>query len=355
MRVRKLGDKIKGKRILYIGPLVKGTITTQRIDSLRGLGVEVISFDTSPYIKSLKNPISRRLAFKYSFGPVVSKLNKDIISFAKNKQFDMVWINKGIIIHPNTVKALKELSVLDIAIHYTADPAIVTHLTRYFSASIPIYSHCITTKSYEVELYGSKGVQDLIFVQQGYDTSYLDMITDIKDEKYDVVFIGRGEEHYVNCIRAVSEITNNIAIWGPWEKTIKKNPDLAQYWKNKSVFGEEYVKKLREGRICLGLLCKLHPDKSTTRSFEIPASKSFLLAERTDEHLNLYKEGVEAEFFGSVEELKEKLQYYLDNDNDNERRAIAEAGHQRCKTSQYSNTDRLRYILSQVLENIDEN
>ncbi|MEH7378691.1 CgeB family protein [Neobacillus drentensis] len=350
-----MGDKIEGKRILYIGPLNKGTITTQRIDSLRDLGAEVISFDTSPYIKSLKNPISRRLAFKYSFGPMVPKLNKEIITFAQSKQFDIVWVNKGIIIHPNTVKLLKEKSELGIAIHYTADPAIVTHLTRYFSASIPIYSHCVTTKSYEVELYKNRGVQELIFVQQGYDTSFIEMFPDKTntDEIYDVVFIGRGEEHYVNCIRAVSEVTENIAIWGPWDKTIKKNPDLSKYWKKQSVFGTEYVNKLREGKICLGLLCKLHPDKSTTRSFEIPAAGSFLLGERSDEHLSLYNEGVEAEFFESVEELKEKIRYYLNNEI--KRKAIAVAGRNRCIESKYSNKDRLEYILYQVLESNNGN
>jgi spore maturation protein CgeB len=61
----------------------------------------------------------------------------------------------------------------------------------------------------------------------------------------------------------------------------------------------------------------------------------------------LFAEGREAEFFASNEELLTKTRYYLDHEP--ERSAIGRAGHQRCLKSGYSQTERMRSMLEQVL------
>ena len=71
-----------------------------------------------------------------------------------------------------------------------------------------------------------------------------------------------------------------------------------------------------------------------------------MLAERTEEHLNLFGEGREAEFFDSDKELIDKVQYYLTHRN--ERIRIAAAGRERCIKSGYSNHDRLKAMLNLV-------
>ena len=91
----------------------------------------------------------------------------------------------------------------------------------------------------------------------------------------------------------------------------------------------------------------MNRDLQTTRSIEIPACGGFLLAERTDEHLRLLKEGVEAEYFASDAEMLEKVRYYLTHEN--ERARIAAAGLRRCLTGGYSNADRLTSILHHAL------
>jgi spore maturation protein CgeB len=74
--------------------------------------------------------------------------------------------------------------------------------------------------------------------------------------------------------------------------------------------------------------------------FEIPAAGGFLLSERTPVMRTLYEEGEEAEFFSSTAELVEKCRYYLENED--LRRQIAQAGHQRCITSGYDVVSRMR-------------
>ena len=111
--------------------------------------------------------------------------------------------------------------------------------------------------------------------------------------------------------------------------------------------GLEYSKVICATKINLGFLFKGNRDKQTTRSVEIPACGGFLLAERTSEHQALFKEGLEAEFFSSDEELKEKVLFYLSNES--KRLSIAEAGHQRCLRDQYDNYHVFKKIIDQLL------
>ena len=97
----------------------------------------------------------------------------------------------------------------------------------------------------------------------------------------------------------------------------------------------------------LGFLRKLNRDQTTTRSVEIPACAGFMLAERTAEHLQLFEEGREAEFFASPAELLQKCRRYLADETG--RRSIARRGFERCIASGYSNAARLREAFRLIL------
>ena len=68
-----------------------------------------------------------------------------------------------------------------------------------------------------------------------------------------------------------------------------------------------------------------------------------MLAERTDEHLKLFREDREAAFFSNSRELLDKARYYLAHDK--ERQAIATAGRDRCISSGYSIQNQLKRLL----------
>ena len=111
-------------------------------------------------------------------------------------------------------------------------------------------------------------------------------------------------------------------------------------------WGLDYLKALSNAKIALGLLGKHIPETTTTRSFEIPAIGTFMLAERTDDHLALFEEGEEAEFFDNDDELKDKIRFYLANDS--ARNKIAAAGRERCIRSGYSSYNQLQKVLNKV-------
>jgi len=89
------------------------------------------------------------------------------------------------------------------------------------------------------------------------------------------------------------------------------------------------------------------PDQHTTRTFEIPACGSLLLADRTEEHQEFFAEGQEAEFFSSSEELLEKIKFYQSNES--ARKRVAAWGHSRCASGGYAYVHRLKTVLDRVV------
>ena len=89
-------------------------------------------------------------------------------------------------------------------------------------------------------------------------------------------------------------------------------------------------------------------NQTAGRSLEIPASGTFLLAMRTKQHLDLFEEGKEAEFFQGHEELCAKARYYLEHED--RRREVARRGHLRCVRSDYSYSRYMRDDWAKLLE-----
>jgi len=141
-----------------------------------------------------------------------------------------------------------------------------------------------------------------------------------------------------------------INIYSPnWDIKKYNHKNLLIY--NKVLVSEEYAGAISCSKIALCFLNKRHRDLHTSKTFEIPACGGFMLGERTPEHLVLFKEGEEAEFFESKEELLAKVTYYLQNEE--KRKLIAQAGRNRCLTSGYSYDDRAREIIEVVLGGLD--
>lgn len=339
----------KNLKILYAGGLFKGSTGLERLNALKTLGHDVITFDFDPYVRRI-NRIKRSLEIRLNWGPDVWALNRDLQRFAIGVDYDLAWISKGVWIYPQTVQSLTKNATC-LVIHYTPDAQILFNRTRHFIKSIPYYDFLVTSKPWEVNLYKKCGAKKVVSIPQGIN---LDLLRPYKVTgaeynrlKSDVCFIGHYERHYKFLIRKAYKTGADVAVWGPsWQRKSLFSSWLKKVVRGSGVWHQDYAKAICCTKIGLGLLQKFIPETATTRTFEIPACGTFMLAERTDEHLSLFEEGKEAEFFDSDDELADKVRYYLSHPE--ERKRIAAAGRQRCVRSGYGNLDRMQEILKYV-------
>ena len=71
-----------------------------------------------------------------------------------------------------------------------------------------------------------------------------------------------------------------------------------------------------------------------------------MIAERTNEHLDLFEEDKEAVYFSNDEELLKKIKYYLENEQ--ERLNILNNGYNKCINEDYSYDNMVKKILKKV-------
>lgn len=331
-------------KILYIGDVREGGTCLDRMRSLTRLGHIVVPFNVPAY--QSKNKVLSSLQCRLHPKILLQKLNDDIRSLVeKDEPFDCAWVDKGVWIFTETVEFLKTRCAQ--VVHYTPDPALLFFRSRHFIDSIPLYDHVITTKDFELTLYAQANAKNVIHVPQSYcPVRYKDPQPSARFSA-DVGFVGRCEKYYRSQINGLRGI-DNVAIFGDqWTRVANRVQVENSFMVKGSVWKEDYVTALASFKISLGLLSKNYPEHHTTRTFEIPAAGTFLLAERTSEHQSFFVEGVEAEFFSDPEEMLSKVKFYLANASARER--IASRGRLRCISSGYDTDSVMKKILSDVI------
>lgn len=302
-------------RCLYIGELWQGGTCLARAEALRKLGWEVHPFDTTDYYRRYGRVV-RGLQHRLLAGPSILSLNRDLLSaFCRGHKPDVIWFDKNRWLYESTMRKIRNESKA-LLVHYTPDPAFHVHTSRHFRRSLTIYDLCITTKRYELERYRKLGAKHVLFTWQGVDDRFINFerCRDVASkERTGIVFIGHREQYYESVLGHLARhYPDKLAIWGPgWDKLSKRKTPLSACVKGGPILGDTYPDVLSRSLIGIGLLSKLYPDQFTTRSFEIPAAGTMLIAEKTPDHQEIFEEGKDAEFFSTLDELCAKIRNYL--------------------------------------------
>ncbi|MGA2160296.1 MAG: glycosyltransferase [Dehalococcoidia bacterium] len=276
------------------------------------------------------------------------RLNAGLLLEAEWFRPNIVMIEKGLMVHPDTLRKLKTLKTF--LIHYSHDDQFnPANQSRHYLAGIPLYGLHVTTKSYNVEELLQAGATKVVFQDNGFDPSifYPRDVSPIDRQRLgsQVGFIGGWEKERAESILYLAGHGVSVTVWGPgWKGRRELNhPNLKV--EGKGLWGEDYPLAICSTDVNLCFLRKINRDLQTTRSIEIPACGGFMLAERTDEHRRLFEEDKEAAFFSCNNELLEKVLYYVKHAD--ERLKIAEAGKARCHSGGYSFEERFRWLIHQ--------
>ncbi len=272
------------------------------------------------------------------------ELSKELIKANKLKKYDLIVAIKGLQISKKSLLELKKINNKIKIVCWTCDDLALSHnQTKDFIESAPYYDLIYTSKSNNIKFNELKklGFPKVNFFYQRYSNTFHKKPIDPKQNfKYpEVFFAGYAEEKRFQYMNFLASNGIKVDVYGNgWDKPRykwRKHKNLKIHFK--PVIGDDYAKFIFGSGINLCFLRVLNRDIHTSRSVEIPACAGFMLAERTEEHLELFEEGFEAEFFTSKEELLQKTIFYLKNKS--ARRKIADQAFKRCRLNNYSYDD----------------
>lgn len=280
------------KCALYIGMCQEGSTALMRYSNLKQQLIRTYETRLINIQFEIDNTpkVYRSLGWRYKFGPLINKINKSILSQIEGStNFDFIWIDKGVFIQPNILKILKDKTPK--LIHYTPDPAFYYHQSRLFYGGLEYYTHVITTKSFELDLYLNKTKAKVIYCTQGYDEELHYPRIDFDKKEFDLCFIGHYEYNRARIIKSLLNQGYKISLAGPkWSFFSWKYRNRNLIYLGSYLRGDAYSHAISNSLASIGFLSKWIPEKHTTRTFEIPACGTVLITERTSEIERCYSD-----------------------------------------------------------------
>ncbi len=291
-----------------------------------------------------------RVGFRLHRPPDLLGTNRGILAALKERQWDVLWVDKSMTVLPETLATFRRESPKTRLVSYSPDDCRILRSEGIrYGRSIPEYDLHVTTKTYNIEELRGWGARDVFFTDNAYCPEIhrpVELSAADRDRfGCEVGFIGTFEEDRAGMMLGLARAGIPVVARGPlWSRHPHQHGNLTII--DEVLGDEDYRKALNGAEINLGFLRKQARDLQTTRSIEIPACGRFMLAERTSEHETLFEEGKEAEFFEGLDELLEKCRYYMAHPDERDR--IAAAGLERCRRDGYSNADRLARVIDYV-------
>lgn len=329
-------------KVLYAGPLNAEGTCYSRYRALQRLGLDIIAFDTEPTLDWAQVPTTCR-AFELLTlrGPRIARVNAAFQDAIEANRPEVIWIDKGFWLWPATLRRARRCGGLFV--HHNTDYLHTRNWRMRWSrrlmvATADLFDVFLTTNLADFERYSRLlGVRahltHLGFDDERFDARPLDANAAAKWAA-DVVFVGHHEPRTEAGLTALADAGIKLKVYGQsrWRQSrlAERFPGMVGF----PLSNEDYVAALKGARIGLCIFSNYNKNQTAGRSFEIPACGTFLLGLRSPQHLECYREGREAEFFSSHEELVSKARYYLEHDD--KRQAVAARGRQRCIDSGYS-------------------
>lgn len=337
------------RTILFVGDLNAYSRSYQRYVALKELGYQVIGIPTfKPEQRGYgtKSSLYHRVRRKLGLPIDSTQANHKIVNLAvSGAHYDIIWIEKGLSIRPKTLSYAKEHQPQSLIALYSNDNMSKRHNSSFFYyKNTKIADVVYIAEEYsEQDLY-RMGARRVVKFPRGYDRNSITPRPTGVPFANDVVFIGSFERERFDYLKSLSRCGVSTLVYGNgWPSGVKLKGLKIQY---RPLYQKEFLETMHCSRIVLNFLRKMNNDVVTGRTFEIPGSGSFMLAEYSEAQTHYFVEGKEVEFFRSSNELVDKTLYYLSHSS--EREAIARNGLIRCQSDGYSYHDRLRKMLAAI-------
>jgi spore maturation protein CgeB len=302
--------------------------------------------------------LAQRVQNRYLAGPLIGRLNRDLIALARECRPQVVFIYRGTHVLPATLSALSALSPRPVLLGYNNDdpfaPSQPRSLWRHFMAAIPRYDALLAYRQHNLDEYRAAGAARVRLLRSWYVPARNHPVElDAADrDRYgcDVVFVGHFEDDgRADLLDAIASAGLRLRLFGPgyeWDPVLARYPRLAALAPVSLVWGEAYNKALCGAKIALCFLSRLNRDTYTRRCFEIPACGTMLLSEYSEDLAGLFAPGIEADYFHDRASLLQQLQRYLASDA--LRASVASAGAARVVADGHDVTSRMRELLEWV-------
>jgi len=327
----------------------------------RDNGWDVYEVNTIRYMPDYSSKLLRGI--KRIIKPLaVAEYNQQILKTVKLQKPSLFLTVKGSYLQATTLQELSDMGV----------PTVNYYPDYHFSykgvvdqAIFPFYTHFFTTKSFQVDyLEKMLGKAKVSFLSHGYVSevhkpAYKANTKHPEKSLTDLVYIGTYDQQKEEWFTAIKKCfpKQQFKIYGESWLQKAKSPLLKESIVGQGVYGSAYAITIQSAKINLAIHMGVADktgwqDLVSTRTFEIPACKGFMLHVDNEEVRSLFEPDKEIGVFSDIESLFEQIEYYLSNEQ--QRLECIENAYQRCVPA-YSYDARAESIIDWYMMNKKSN
>lgn len=267
--------------------------------------------------------------------PRLTKFNERLMGEIDEYQPDILFIIRGDFLFREMLQAMKERRKDMVSIIWMQDSAL-----RFFHVleSASLYDLFYTYEPADLPELHRRGI-DARLLPQGFDPDFYRKLPERK-ETLDLVFVGRisnypNRHHLLSqLVPLVKDMGLQVAIYGrQWPhhdlprlyRYKIKEPELGSWIRNFNISHSQAGEVYNSAKICLNLPDFDATQALTPRTLEITGAGGFQLTDYKESLEDIFEIDKEIVCYRDINELKEKIGYYLEHEN--ERKEIAEAGY----------------------------
>jgi spore maturation protein CgeB len=319
------------------------TITEYIEEAAQRLGHEVIIFDDRRHLI----PGRVRCRFRRLNDLDLLLINRNFLSLAWRTRPQLVVVTGGFRISGESIRLLKKEGIKTLL--WTTDPPV--HFEPV-AESAPFYDVVCCQGTEAIDILKSKGVEDARWLPMACDPIYHRSTRMTQDEVRvfgsQVVFVGSYYFCREKLFKNLREF--DFAIWGPGWGQLAQDPCFSGKVRGDKVPPEQWVKIYSACSIVLAPHFQDEHNRFpvhqiSPRVFEAMACGSFVLSDRQEDVLALFRDGEHLVTFEDGKDLIDKIRYFLRCPE--ERKRIAAAG--RCEVLRnHTYTHRMQHLLSLI-------
>jgi spore maturation protein CgeB len=261
----------------------------------------------------------------------VREFNRELLRRAELTRAEMLLVYKGWWVRAETLDELRSRGVA--CYNYYPDVSFVAH-GPYIPEALPRYDWVFTSKSFHLrDLPAQLGVTRVSLLQLAFDRDLHRPVELTAEDRrlydcqvsYNGSYSPKREEVMRGLILRRPDL--DIKVFGPGWHRAHDRAALGRALRGPMPQGEDYVRATCASQINVAIMSEVRRgasrgDQVAKRTFDMPACGGFVLHERTDELLELFREDEEVACWSDADELAEKVDVYLADPA--RRRAIAE-------------------------------
>jgi spore maturation protein CgeB len=350
-----------GIRIVLTGQHSPGSNSLYIARALERCGATIRFLDDSrvfPDWRNKRNRGLRRLLLKTVIEP---EWNRQLLTLVSQMRPQLVYITNADYCYRTTLQSIRNAGIPVMCFYH--DVSWKDRQGSRFSDCIDLFDLVSTTRQWHMPEFKASGAKAVSVVRFGFEPA---VHRPVEPTSQDISYYGSDaaliatceDQRREDCEQLLSGAAANLRldIWGHHWNTLPQSSPARSYWRGRDAQEQEIPVIYACTKVALHWIAWEKSDRDpamragdqhNSRTFQIAAcGGAMMLAQRTGEHSSLFKEDEEAVFFSDVEELREKLAWWLDPAREDRRRAMASAARQRCLTEDYSYGPVVRRFLS---------